>query len=84
MRHARRRERAGALPEVVATGGGGVLVPPDAPEALAKAIASLLEQPEARHALAARARSRIEASYAWPVVAARTVNEYRRVVAERA
>ena len=74
---------AGALPEVVGVGGGGVLVPPDAPEALAKAIASLLEQPAARHALAARARSRVEAAYAWPVVAARTAEEYRRVVAER-
>ena len=75
---------AGALPEVVGVGGGGVLVPPDAPEALAKAIASLLEQPEARHALAARARSRVDAAYAWPRVAERTVAEYRRVVEERA
>jgi glycosyltransferase involved in cell wall biosynthesis len=75
---------AGALPEVVGVGGGGVLVPPDAPDALAKAIASLLEQPEARLALAARARSRVEAAYAWPRVAERTAAEYRRVLAERA
>ena len=74
---------AGALPEVVGVGGGGVLVPPDAPDALAKAIAALLEQPEARRALAARARSRVEAAFAWPVVAARTADEYRRVLAER-
>jgi glycosyltransferase involved in cell wall biosynthesis len=75
---------AGALPEVVGTGGGGVLVPPDAPEALAKAIASLLEQPEARRALSARARSRVESAYAWPRVAERTAAEYRRVVSEHA
>ena len=75
---------AGALPEVVGTGGGGVLVPPDAPDALAKAIAALLEQPDARRALSARARSRIEAAYAWPRVAERTAAEYQRVVAEHA
>jgi glycosyltransferase involved in cell wall biosynthesis len=75
--------RAGALPEVVGVGGGGVLVPPDEPEALAKAIAALLEQPETRRALGARARARIEAAYAWPRVAARTVSQYRAVLAER-
>ncbi|MDX1650257.1 MAG: glycosyltransferase family 4 protein, partial [Myxococcota bacterium] len=46
---------AGALPEVLGVGGGGVLVPPDDPEALAKAVASLLEQPGTRRALGARA-----------------------------
>ena len=75
---------AGALPEVVGVGGGGVLVPRDAPEALAKAILGLLEQPEARRTLAERARSRIEAAYAWPHVAERTATEYRRVIAEHA
>lgn len=74
----------GALPEVVATGGGGVLVPPESPEALAKAIATLAEQPDARRELGARAPARIEAAYAWPRVAARTVGVYREVLAERA
>jgi len=73
---------AGALPEVVGTGGGGVLVPADAPGALAEAIAGLLAQPAARHALGHRARARIEAAYAWPRVAERTAAEYQRVVAE--
>jgi glycosyltransferase involved in cell wall biosynthesis len=76
--------RAGALPELLGVGGGGVLVPPEDPEALAKAIASLLEQPEARRALGLRARARIEAAYAWPRVAERTAAEYRAVLAERA
>jgi glycosyltransferase involved in cell wall biosynthesis len=75
---------AGALPEVVGAGGGGVLVPRDDADALAKAVRSLLEQPEARRALAGRARSRVEAAYAWPRVAERTAAEYRRVVAEHA
>jgi glycosyltransferase involved in cell wall biosynthesis len=74
--------RAGALPEVVGAGGGGVLVPPEAPEALAKAILGLLEQPEALRRLAAEAPPRVAAAYAWPRVAARTAAEYRQVVAE--
>jgi glycosyltransferase involved in cell wall biosynthesis len=73
---------AGALPEVVGVGGGGVLVPRDDAEALAKAIRGLLEQPETRRTLAERARRRVEAAYAWPHVAARTALEYRRVLAE--
>lgn len=74
---------AGALPEVVGTGGGGLLVPPDDPDALAKAVGTLLEQPDTRRALGARARERIHAAYAWPAVAARTAEVYREVVAER-
>ena len=75
--------RSGALPEVVATGGGGILVPPEDPEALAKAIATLAEQPEARQAMGARAPARIEAAYAWPRVAARTAEVYAETIAER-
>ena len=75
---------AGALPEVVRAGGGGLLVPRDDPQALAKAIASLLEQPDTRRALGARGRERIRAAFAWPVVAARTAQVYRDVLAERA
>jgi glycosyltransferase involved in cell wall biosynthesis len=74
---------AGALPEVLRAGGGGLLVPRDDPEALAKAIATLLEQPETRRALGARARARVEAAYAWPRVAARTAQVYREVLAGR-
>lgn len=74
---------AGALPEVVGVGGGGVLVPPDDPEALAKAIASLLEQPETRRALGARARPRVVEAYSWARVATRTAEVYREVLAER-
>jgi glycosyltransferase involved in cell wall biosynthesis len=73
----------GALPELVRTGGGGVLVPPDDPEAMAKAIATLAEQPDARRELGARAPARIEAAYAWPRVAAHTAEVYREVLAER-
>ena len=76
--------RAGALPEVVETGGAGVLVPVDDPDALAKAIAGLLEQPETRRAMSARAPARIETAYAWPSIAVRTEAVYREAIAERA
>jgi glycosyltransferase involved in cell wall biosynthesis len=76
--------QAGALPEVVGVGGGGVLVPPDDAEALAKAIRSLLEQPETRRALGTHARARIDAAYAWPRVAERTAAQYRTILTDRA
>jgi len=72
--------RAGALPEVLETGGAGVLVAVDDPEALAKAIGSLLEQPEMRRAMSGRAPSRIHAAYAWPAIAARTEAVYREAL----
>jgi glycosyltransferase involved in cell wall biosynthesis len=75
--------RAGALPEVVATGGGGVLVNRDDPEDLAKGLARLLEQTEARAELGARGRARIEAAYAWPRIAAATAAVYTEAIASR-
>jgi glycosyltransferase involved in cell wall biosynthesis len=75
--------RAGALPEVVGVGGGGVLVPRDDPQALARAIADLLARPSARAELGALARKRIEAAYAWPRVARATADVYYEMLAER-
>jgi glycosyltransferase involved in cell wall biosynthesis len=74
---------AGALPEVIETGGGGLLVPPADPDALAKAVATLLEQPDARRRLAADARSRIVDAYSWPRIAERTAALYADLVARR-
>ena len=74
---------AGALPEVMRVGGGGLLVPRDDPEALAKAIATLLDQAETRRAMGARARPLIEATFSWPRVAERTARIYREVIEER-
>jgi len=70
---------SGALPEVIETGGGGILVPPADPDALAKALATLLEQPEARRKLADSARARIVDAYSWPRIAARTADLYERL-----
>jgi glycosyltransferase involved in cell wall biosynthesis len=74
---------AGSLPEVVRTGGGGILVEPENPQALAKGIAQLLEQPAARAELGQRGRRGVEAAYAWPRVAEATAEVYAEVVAER-
>ena len=76
--------RAGALPELMATGGGGLCVPRDDPAALAEAVVALLDDPVRRAELAARGRPNIVAAYAWPSVAARTAETYREVLAERA
>lgn len=75
--------RAGALPEVIGRGGGGVLVEGDAPAALAKGIAQLLDQPEARARLGERGRRGVVEAYAWPRVAAQTAAVYAEAVAAR-
>jgi len=74
---------AGALPEVMRVGSGGVLVPRDDPDALAKAIATLLERPEMRREMGTRARPLIEATFSWRRVAERTARIYQEVVEER-
>jgi glycosyltransferase involved in cell wall biosynthesis len=71
--------RAGALPEVMAVGRGGVVVPVDDPPALAKAIGELLARPEARRRLADGARERIVSAYSWPRIAAATAEVYREL-----
>jgi glycosyltransferase involved in cell wall biosynthesis len=73
---------AGALPEVVERGGGGILVPRDDAPALAKGIASLLGQPQRRAELGARGRRGIVEAYAWPSIAAATAGIYAETVAE--
>jgi glycosyltransferase involved in cell wall biosynthesis len=49
---------AGGIPEVVAHGETGLLVPPRDPEALAAAIVELLDAPDRRRAFGAAARER--------------------------
>ena len=72
---------AGALPEVLRTGGGGVLVAPDDPEALAAGMRALLDRPEQRAELGRRGRKGITAAYSWPRVAEATASVYADVVA---
>lgn len=50
----------GGLPEVVADGETGLLVPPDDPPALAEGLLSLLQSPSLRRQMGANGRRRIE------------------------
>ena len=70
---------AGALPEVVGEGGGGVLVDRDDPEALAAGIAELMARPERRAELGRLGRKRVEQAYAWRQVALATARVYREI-----
>lgn len=74
---------AGALPEVVARAGTGVLVRPADSGALAKGILLVLHDWEAQQRAAVEARARIEEQFGWPEVAARTLGVYREVLASR-
>jgi glycosyltransferase involved in cell wall biosynthesis len=74
---------AGALPEVVSTGGGGVLVDAARPESLASGIRALLADERARAEFGAQGRQGVEAAYAWPRVAARTADVYAELLAAR-
>jgi glycosyltransferase involved in cell wall biosynthesis len=71
---------AGALPEVVGTAGGGILVRAHSPDALARGLAELLAQPAARAELGALGRKGVVANYSWPSVAKRTAEVYAEVV----
>ena len=74
---------AGALPEVVSMGGGGILVPRDSPAALARGIDELADAPARRAALAKTARDRVVSQLSWDTIAARTAGVYDEVLAER-
>jgi len=71
---------AGALTEVVGAAGGGVLVPPDEPDALASAIADLMARPETRNMLGKRGSIRVNEAYAWPRVARATAGAYAEFI----
>jgi glycosyltransferase involved in cell wall biosynthesis len=73
---------AGSLPEVVGTGGGGILVRAHSADALARGIGELLAQPAARAELGAQGRKGVVAAYSWPSVARHTAEVYAELVSE--
>ena len=76
----------GALPEVVADGETGILVPPMDPEALAEAIKKLLADPDLRNEMGKKGRERVQRLFTWGKAAEEhtdyfleVINEYRRL-----
>jgi starch synthase len=77
----------GGIPEVVADGVTGLLVPYDESDpagferSLAAAVAALLSDPDRAAAMGASGRARAVSEFGWPAVAARTVELYQAVLA---
>jgi glycosyltransferase involved in cell wall biosynthesis len=70
--------RVGDVPD--ALGSGGLLVPPDDPDALAAAIDELVQSPERRRALGDRAHARAVERYSLERMVAETVAFYDEVI----
>jgi starch synthase len=68
--------RVGGIPEVVAEGATGLLVPPDDPAALADAMNALLRNPGRAEALGRAGRLRAVDEFSWDAVAAQTAALY--------
>ncbi|HEX6338725.1 MAG TPA: glycosyltransferase family 4 protein [Jiangellaceae bacterium] len=73
---------AGGLPEVVANGRTGLLVPPRDPNALAAAVAAVLRDPALAARLVRDAQRDIEARFVWPVAARATEKVYAEAIAD--
>ncbi len=71
--------RVGGIPEVVADGETGLLVPPDDPDALADALNVLLRDLDRAAAMGERGRARAAAEFDWAAIAAQTVALYREL-----
>ncbi|MGH9034951.1 MAG: glycosyltransferase, partial [Acidimicrobiia bacterium] len=79
----------GGIPEIVADGETGLLVPFEVAVGghpadaglfaadLAGAVNQLLANPEAARAMGAAGRARVLERFSWPAIAARTVDVYR-------
>ena len=75
--------RVGGMPEVVADGETGLLVPPDDPPALADALVRLLADPPLADRLGAAGRARAVAHFSWDAAAERTLELFRPLLGRR-
>ena len=73
--------RRGAFPEMIEKTGGGVLVPPDDPDALADGLYSLWQQPELARALGGRGFDGVREHYSVQRSADKQLEVYERLVA---
>jgi glycosyltransferase involved in cell wall biosynthesis len=69
----------GGIPEIVADGDTGLLVPPGDTDALSKAILRLLDDPEARGAMGRSGLARVKTRYDFP----QTVDRYLEAYGEK-
>jgi alpha-maltose-1-phosphate synthase len=72
--------RTGGIPEVVADGETGLLVPPGEPEPLAEALNALLRDPDRAAAMGRAGRQRAVAEFGWAAIAAQTAALYAELV----
>jgi starch synthase len=72
--------RTGGIPEVVADGETGLLVPPGEPAPLADALNVLLRDPGRARAMGQAGRKRAVAEFGWPAIAAQTAELYAELV----
>jgi starch synthase len=72
--------RTGGIPEVVAEGETGLLVPPGDPVALARALNVLLADPDRAEAMGQAGRKRAVAEFGWAAIAAQTADLYAELV----
>jgi alpha-maltose-1-phosphate synthase len=73
----------GGIPEVVADGVTGLLVPPDDEAALARAINTLIVDPARAAELGARGRASAVAEFSWDRIAGQTAALYGELTAAR-
>jgi len=74
--------RTGGIPEVVADGETGLLVPPRDEEALADAIVRLLKDPDLRREMGEAGRVRARNLFSLERMVQNTLNVYQRVATE--
>jgi glycosyltransferase involved in cell wall biosynthesis len=75
--------QVGGLPEVVADGTTGLLVPPDDPSALANAIIALLDDPRWRASMGRAGRQWVLEHYQWQASVEQMLHIYEQVVCAR-
>ena len=72
------------VPELIADGETGLLVPPRNPEAMAQAMLRMVENPTRAKAMARAGRKRVEARFSTAIKIERTIALYRRLLEARA
>jgi len=74
----------GGIPEILADGKTGLLVPPADPAALAEAAIDLILDAEKCSRLGVAARERVMAEFSWDVAAEPTLDVYKRLLSRQA